>query len=161
MKYSLSDEQISQSSFSPGVVKDEEDLLRWHFHPEHFKDGNILPAAVTTLDLAENGLSVDRYQYASKERIQEEIKRMQDRIPEKRESAFICKFSCLDVRDLRDEKGGRALMVIDEALKDNHAHASIYSAKNRSKGMLRKIRNDFLSLLGKHQDTDSVFDPSH
>jgi hypothetical protein len=161
MKYSLSDEQISQSSFSPGVVKDEEDLLRWHFHPEHFKDGNILPAAITTSDLAQNGLSVDRYQYASKERIQEEIKRMQDRIPEKRKFALICKFSCLDVRDLRDEEGGRALMVIDETLENNPAHASIYSAKDRSKGVLRKIRSDLLSLLEKHQNINDVFDPSY
>ena len=157
MKYSVEDERVPQSTFSPGVVESKEYLLRWHFHPEHFRDGNILPSAITTTDLAKNGLSTDRYQYASKERIKKEIEQMQERRPEQRDFALLCKFECSQVRDLQDTEGSRSFVVIDEALENNKAHASVYSAKERSKGMLRKIRNDLLSALNEHFDIDDLF----
>ena len=157
MKYSVEDEQAPQSTFSPGVVKDEETLLRWHFHPEHFRDGKILPSAITTTDLKEKGLSIDRHQYTSKARIENEIEQMQTRSPGQREFALLCRFSCYQVRALQDTEEDRSFVVIDEALKENKAHASVYSAKDRSKGMLRKIRNDLLSILDKHSNIDDLF----
>lgn len=157
MKYTLEDEKTPQSIYSPGIVKDEEGLLRWKFHPEHYVDDELGPAAVPIRDLKQNGLSVDRCQFSKKERIKEEITRLQEKLPDQRAQAHVYKFNCSEIRSLKDKEGFRSLLVIDEALKDNEAHAAIYSAKDRKDSKLRKIRNELLNIFKNRVDIEDIF----
>lgn len=51
---------------SPGVVTDDEILLRELFEPYHIENGEISPRAVSLSDLQEKGFSVHRKAFAKK-----------------------------------------------------------------------------------------------
>ena len=48
MAYTIDDELRPQSAYSPGVVQDEEELLRIIFYPEHIVDNIVQPSAIAT-----------------------------------------------------------------------------------------------------------------
>ena len=58
---------------------------------------------------------------------------------------------------LLDENGERVFIVIDTANEENIAHASIYSARKRSKSALRRIRNLLLPYLQKRFSLEEIF----
>jgi len=157
MPYTVEDEQRSQSEYSPGIVKDKEDLLRTVFNPEHMRDGEVIETAIPLEDLKSRGFSVDRKQYAQKNILQQRIEYQMGRLPEKRQSGLIVRLQCGAVRNLHDENGERAFIVIDTALKENIAHASICSATDRGRGALRKLRSLLLPYLQTRYSLEEIF----
>jgi hypothetical protein len=159
MNYTLADEQHQCSNYSPGIVGEEEQLLRILFHPEHINDQNeIASSAVSTDDLRVRGLSVYRKLHASKDMISDNISNQQQKanMSNQRNSASLAVLVCSDVRSFvfNDE---RSFIVIDDALEDNISHASIYSAYPRKKSELRKIRIQLISLMEDRYSLDQVF----
>jgi hypothetical protein len=136
MRYSKDDEKASQSKHSPGIVKDAEELLRVIFYPEHVVNGNVIATAISLDDLSDRGFSIDRRTYASRSIIEQRINFQTEKMPEERQESTISKFRCGAVRKLRSEDRRRACIVVDTALPENPAHASIYSAESLGKGSL-------------------------
>lgn len=159
MRYSEEHESTSQSQHSPGPVKDPEELLRVLFYPEHVKDGCVLQTAIPLKDLRERGFSVDRRAFAIRSVIEQRISRQMatENMREERQENAISKFRCGAVRELLNEDGSRACIVIDTAEPENPAHASIYSIEALGDGGLRKIRNLILPLLQYRFTLDEIF----
>lgn len=148
MSRTIADENISQSpGISPGIVEPIEILLRLGFHPEHMKDGKIGPRAISLGDLRQKGFSVDREAYVKRQVLQDRAHNQMANRPDDRKESLISSFSCGNVRELTDEDSKRAFIVIDDAIPENNAHASIFSAFSRTEGQLRKIRSLLLTLL--------------
>lgn len=157
MKYSLEDEQSSQSEYSPDLVHDKEELLKWAFHPTQMKDNLLLSSAISIEDLTKRGVSVDRYKYAQRENIENRIVSQKNASSE-REYARIFKFRCSLVRKITDGEGKRIFVVIDEALEDNPAHASIYCInKHLKKSEIREYRNELLQVIQENFSLEDIF----
>ncbi len=158
MKYTQEDELRQTCDFSPGPVKHHEELLRIVFNPEHISDNGVVSnAAISTSDLIENGVSANRRDYAKKEIIQRTIEHQKKNFPDNRKNVGIAILPCLVVRGFVDNDKESSFIVIDEAAEDNIAHASIYSAKNRTKGQLRKLRMQLFPLLQKRYSLQEIF----
>lgn len=148
--YTVEDETISQSEFSPCYVESEEDLLRLGYHPQDIDEkGKIAPKAITTDDLGERGFSVDRKKYCNKELIKNRAQNQRENCPEKRQQSFISIFSCSSVRVIKKDDNERAFIILDTADQNNIAHASIYGNTNK-KSILREIRVELAELLNKN-----------
>ena|SRR5215813_2247210 len=148
MSRTIADENISQNpSISPGIVESLEILLRLGFHPEHMEDGKIGPRAVSLSDLRQKGFSVDREAYVKRQVLQDRAHNQMANRPDDRKEPLISSFSCSDVRVLIGGDSRRAFIVLDDALPENTAHASIYSAFSRTDSQLRQIRALLLTLL--------------
>src|SRR5919198_784303 len=147
MAYTIDDELRPQSAYSPGVVKDEEELLRIIFYPEHIVDNIVQPSAIALDDLRSRGFSVDRRQYVQHDVLQQNIDHLRNRQQEARQVDYIARLPCRAVRDIQDNNAERAFIVIDTAYEMNIAHASIYSARPRTDAHLRRLRNRLLVLL--------------
>jgi hypothetical protein len=147
MAYTIDDELRPQSAYSPGVVQDEEELLRIIFYPEHIVDNIVQPSAIALDDLRSGGFSVDRRQYAQQDIMQQNIANLRNRQQEARQVDYIARLQCRSVRNIQDRNAERAFIVIDTAYEINIAHASIYSAKPRTDAHLRRLRNQLLALL--------------
>jgi hypothetical protein len=157
MAYTIEDELSSQSTYSPGLVQNDEELLRIFFHPEHIVNNVVIETAIALEDLQSRGFSVDRRQYARRDITQQTIDRQMARLPEKRQSGVIALFQCVSVRTIQDDEQKRAFIVLDKACAQNIAHASIYSAIPRGRGALRKLRSLLLPLLQKRCNLEDIF----
>ncbi len=147
MAYTIVDELRPQSAYSPGVVQDEEELLRIIFYPEHIIDNIVQPSAIALEDLRSRGFSVDRRQYAQQDILQQNVANLRNRQQEARQVDYIAQLQCKTVRNIQDNNAERAFIVIDTAYEMNMSHASIYSAKPRTDADLRRLRNRLLVLL--------------
>lgn len=149
--FTINDEKEVNNEYSPGVVQDEETLYRITLHPEHVdEDGKILPAAIASDDLKSRGFSVERKNYCNKENIKKLVDKQIQKAPDKRDFAEVAYFGCGVVRQFYfpDDNSIRSFLVIDEALIDNSAHASIYSAlPSITRSNIKKIKQQLLPLL--------------
>ena len=135
--------------FSPGIVKDGEQLLRALFNPEHVEDGLVTDRAIPVRDLRERGFSVHRMKYVHPDFVQRSIDELLSRPrkggPWTDEGVAVFMTSC--IRALR-LNGERAFVVIDTALPDNPGHASIYAAEpGRGESYARELRDLLLPFL--------------
>jgi len=92
-------EQHSVSPYSPGIVQDEECLVRLIFSPTHFNEqtGKLKPFAF--FDCKDKGLSVNRMQYTSVE----ELKQTAAFISHGRKIIGGVVAKCADIRAVLDE----------------------------------------------------------
>jgi hypothetical protein len=157
MAYTIDDELRSQSAYSPGVVKDEEELLRIIFYPEHIVDNIVQPSAIALDDLRSRGFSVERRQYVQHDILQRNVDNLRNRRQEMRQVDYIAQLQCRAVRDIQDNNAERAFIVIDTAYETNIAHASIYSARPRTDAHLRRLRNRLLVLLETRCNLEDLF----
>jgi len=147
-------EQHSVSSHSPGVVQDDEYLVRLIFSPTHFNEqtGKLKPFAF--FDCKDKGLSVNRMQYTSVE----ELKQTAAFISHGRRMIGVVVAKCADIRSIRDEEDERAFCVYDTATKNNQSHAdicqavadtcqSIETGKGRKRGS--KLRRKLMKLFSE------------
>ena len=156
-QYTLDCEKITHE-FSPGVVEDEEPLLRLLYVPEHVVNDVVIETAIPLDDLKSRGLSLDRMTFAKKEIIQERMDKQMIKDPVKRQEASLAKFCCSDIRSIVDpDTGDRKNLVIDDAMEANIAHASIFSHKEMGKGALRKQRTVLLEYLQDRYCLDALF----
>ena len=145
----LDETSSAAPDISPGIVEDDEPLLRSVFNPDHVKDGQIQPSAISLSDLRERGFSVNRLRYVTQEFVAESIDRTLARTFQgiARESEGVACFEARAVRDVRDNDT-QVIVVIDTALQDNRGHASIYLANPDVKpSQARRMREKLLPLL--------------
>ncbi len=120
-------------------VNDNEWLLRLHFSPEHFRDGALVPSAISTSDLGERGLSIDREYLVNPEIIKKRANDQSAKLPESRVLPYLSRFQCESVRTIKYD-GQVAFEVKASPFPTNFAHADILSAQPLGKGGLRKLR---------------------
>lgn len=162
--YSLTPEESEkQSNYSPSPVHCDEELLRTMIHPDHVLNGEVTVAAVALSDLKSRGFSVDRVNYATRERIQRAIDKNLSKNPEliekgqdPRTGCDIAKFQCRSVREVVDADQQRAFVVIDDGIEINDAHAKILSAAKRGDGALRKLRDLLTPFLQDRKEIHEI-----
>lgn len=155
------DERISAApGVSPGVVADDEFLLREMFNPQHVRDGRLLPTAISLQDLRSRGFSVHRMRYVSRKFVEESVR---DRLSRPRKGEpwkdeGVAKFRTLAVRRLRMD-GRQALVVIDTAAEDDRGHAGIHAADpEKGDAHARELRSLLLPLLRKRTSIREAFE---
>ena len=157
------DEHVSaQPDLSPGVVEDDELLLRELFNPQHVRNGELRPAAISAKELISKGFSVHRMKHVTAEfvkaSIEERLSRPRKGEPWKDEGA--AKLKALEVRQIRFDDC-QAFVVIDTAESDNRGHASIYAATpGKGESHAREIRDLLLPFLEKRIPVDEAFEES-
>ena len=145
------DEQTSAvPGISPGIVQDNEIVLRELFSPEHIQEGVITPAALKLTELQWSGASVHRAKHAVAKEVRASVQRRLDaresRDPSRSYEARISAPTAGQIRGIRIEKTGEQIfVVIDTAELGNPSHASIYRRNpEMRKSQLRKLRTDLL-----------------
>lgn len=154
------DETVSAApDLSPGVVLDDEQILRSLFDPDHIKDGVLQVAAIPLRDLLARGFSVNRLSYITPEFVDDGINRLLARRPGgvPRYSEGVARFSAGTVRDIQvDDR--QVFVVIDTALPDNVGHASIYlSDVSMPQSQARRMRERLLPLLQRRMSVPEAF----
>ena len=148
---------------SPGIVKNDEQLIRALINPDHIENGELLPRAISLTDLRKRGFSVHRLAYVSSEIVQRSIDQILSKPFEgrRRESQGVAVLQTRDVRDLKDDDR-QAFVVIDTALPCNAGHASIYvsyvSDTSLTDSRVRKLRALLLPLLQERMSVCEAFD---
>ena len=122
------DETVTASpDISPGLVQDDERVIRALFNPDHIKEGQIVSSAIPIRDLLKRGFSVQRRNFTTQEILEKIIDRYLSRESgtSKRKFEGVAPLETREVRGLiEDDK--RVFVVIDTALECNPGHASIY-----------------------------------
>lgn len=146
--------------FSPGVVEDNELILRELFNPQHVgDDGEIVPAAISLQDLRERGFSVHRMKYVTREFIESSIKQRlaKPRSGKQWKEEGVAKIVVRKIRELKLQDR-QAFVVIDTALENNRGHASIFFANREiDKADTRELRSLLLPMLKKRMTIDEAF----
>ena len=155
----LDETSSAAPDISPGLVEDDEPLLRIVLNPDHFRDGRIQSSAIPTKHLKESGFSVDRLRHVTQESVEASISKFLagtfNSVP--RESEGIACFQARDVRDVRDD-GAQVFVVIDTALQSNRGHASIYLADlGMTKSKARQMREKLMLLLNNRVSVAEAF----
>jgi hypothetical protein len=158
--FSHRDEGVSAApGLSPGVVEDDEILLREMFNPEHVRAGEVIERAVPVEDLRARGFSVHRMKFVApgfiKASMRERVAR--PRAGDAWRDEGVAKLVARTVRELRKDER-QAFVVIDTAEEDNHGHASIFAADPLvGRAHARKLRGLLLPLLQKRMSVDEAF----
>ena len=143
---------------SPGVVRDDEYLIREMCDPGHFENGVITTAAISLRDLISEGVSVHRKQYTSIEFIRRAVKSRCENRQGWKEYVSLLKVE--EVRAIIDE-GKQVFRVIDKPTTDNpgHAHIYVFCPENieRPQAYTRKMRSKLLPLLQNYMSVDVAF----
>ena len=154
------DESVSAApDFSPGIVKDDERLLRALFNPEHVLGGQVIDRAVPVRDLRERGFSVHRMTCVSPDFVQHSIDQLISR-PRKGdpwidEGVAVLMTSAVRALHLND---ARAFVVIDTARYDHPGHASIYAAEpGKGESYARELRGLLLPFLQERMSLTEAY----
>lgn len=152
------DENVSAAQgVSPGVVQDDEVLLREMYEPYHVADGVVLSQAIAAKDLLCDGFSVHRLGFACKAFLEQ---RVRDKLEDKEGRWRFVGFARLRACSIRmiTEKCTRAFVIIDTADIEDKSHASIYVASrcDRDIAMARKLRGVLLGYLNDRCCIDSL-----
>ena len=144
------DERVSASpDISPGLVQDDETLIRALFDPDHVKNGKIIPAAIPIKDLLQRGFSVQRRNFTTQELLEKLIDKYLSRESDGKKRKFegVAPLKTRDIRVItEDEK--KLFVVIDKALECNPGHASIYLAENKvADSKAREYRQKLMPFL--------------
>lgn len=147
-------------NISPGVVEDDEYLVREMIDPQHVRDGKILPRAITVTDLLCRGFSVHRMKYVLRcfirSAIDERIGRARPGPPWTDAGVAVMKAG--KVRGIRDGDE-QAFKVIDTALPENSGHASIFAASpEKGKAHARKLRSLLTPRLQNRMSLDQAYE---
>ncbi|PCJ15221.1 MAG: hypothetical protein COB02_18210 [Candidatus Cloacimonadota bacterium] len=154
-------ESSQYSEFSPGLVTNDEFIIRLHFHPSHYKNGSISSSAITLTDLLQKGLSVYRMMYLTFEKLNTVVDDIHERAKAKDKIVNLYGYTTLkasQIRELKDD-GNQIYIVLDDAdTKSNYAHASIYFSNyieslglsrhpRKQKSHKMRLRNQLLTLI--------------
>ena len=152
------DERTSASPwFSPGLVRDDEIILRTILDPHHVENNTLSPAAIALADLRERGWSVDRKTFTSAWRIRLDHKRWGKRKSDLRK-CWVVPAAVGDVRKLiADDQ--KLFVITDHASPLNPAHGSLLLATKSSQGAARKARDILLRALPSYISLEHCFTP--
>ena len=155
------------SDHSPGLVRDDELLIRTLYSPHQINEkGTVTPASFR--DALERGLSVNRKSFISeaglRKRIEGKIERDRKDGKERNEFYRVVAARCGDVRQLFSEDGARLFCVYDTASQEDVSHADVCQALDPPPGtpnrrMLRKKTSTrlFDVFVGEATDLAAVY----
>ena len=144
---------------SPGLVADEETLLREILNPDHVVDGKVQSSAIPLTDLRERGFSVHRLEYVTQKFVEQAINERLARPfqGQTRVTEGVARFTARAVREIKND-GNQAFVVVDTSAKSNRGHASIYLSDIGAKDSLaRRLRNRLLPLLENRMSVAEAF----
>jgi hypothetical protein len=151
------DENSSASRWiSPGLVQNEEIILRTVLDPHHIEAGQLSPAAISLSDLQSRGWSVDRKRYTSLWRMRIFHKRWHQR----RSDLKQCYVIPINVGRLRQDcniNGTQLFSIIDMALCLNPAHGTVILSAKSGDGAARKARKLLMDFLPQYIDVSDTF----
>lgn len=145
----LDETTTSAPGLSPGIVRDEECLLREIYDPYHVENGRFKPTIVPIEDLREKGFSVHRIRHTSIDSLRSAISTKLSMLRKggSWKAAFVCRLHTGTVRRIHIDCE-QAFVVIDTASPDDRGHASIYAADpGRGKAHARELRSLLLPYL--------------
>ncbi|OBQ37631.1 MAG: hypothetical protein AN487_09715 [Anabaena sp. CRKS33] len=122
---------MSVSQYSPGVVEDNEILIRQIYSPIHIDEetGRVNTFAFT--DVQDKGMSVNRKTYSSIEELNKKVQ-YKLRSDEKRGKGKgfegVIYATCHDIRAIKTNDGLKAFCVYDTGNKNDISHADICQA---------------------------------
>ena len=133
-------------------------LLKLAWHPAHFDNDVLSPAAFERSDLIPDidkasgkprFVSVDEKSIVGRGVVDERIEKQGAKNPEKRKEARFAEYICGIIRGLQDETGDHPLDVRPDRLPENDAHCGIHnvSTVNRSNRDRRDYADELRSLL--------------
>ncbi len=146
----LSKENITQSSYSPGIVQNTERLARVLLSPKHYKNGSIVATAFEQI-LHPEGFSVLRHDANFDSSLQRTVQ-----ILETDDNKYIGYVSAnvQDIRILTINSIYRVFVVLDTACSDRLSHADILTTREtivsetlRKKSILNFIRYQISELF--------------
>jgi len=130
-------EQTPRSCYSPGVVEDDEVLLRVIIAPRDInKDGFLAPTAIQTKDLLTRGWSLVRRGHSTLQ----ETDNFASELAKGQSVHGVGVISAEQVRVVLDPTGQRVFCVYDDALKALKAHASALHECEQNEKALKKAR---------------------
>lgn len=150
--------------FSPGLVRDDEVVVRTVLDPDHFKGNKLASVAIPLKDIQSRGWSVDRKSFTSSWYIRFSHWQWQRRrLREGREE--IKRFYVLPIpvrllRDLDPHTGNQEFVVTDAALCMNPAHAHVLLARELGDAIARGLRTNLLQRLPPYVDVSNAFGPA-
>lgn len=154
----LDKEKIKHTTYSPGFVTNEEILIRAIIDPDHCKDGELISGAISRDDLISRGFSVFRKQYEKKAHFNNMVNAYLSKNFE-RKCEGVAKFPTLVAREINNEDGRQAFIVLDDAkIEDDHAHAQILFSEKYSRSKQLKLRKQLLQVLKTLYTIDEVFE---
>ena len=160
-------ERYSVSDHSPGLVRDDELLIRTLYSPYQINEkGTVTPASFR--DALERGLSVNRKSFISeadlRKGIEGKIERDRKEGKERDEFYRVVTARCGDVRQLFSEDGERLFCIYDTASEEDVSHADVCQALDPPPGtpnrkMLRKKTSTrlFDVFVGEATDLATVY----
>ena len=144
---------------SPGLVMDEESLLREILNPDHVAKGEVQPTAISLTDLRERGFSIHRLEYVTRKFVEEAINEKLARTFQGRTrvSEGVAYFTARQIREIRNNDI-QVFVVVDTAELTNPGHASIYlSDVGMKDSFARRMRNKLLPLLENRMSVAEAF----
>jgi hypothetical protein len=150
------DEKSSASPwFSPGLVEDNEVVLRTIFDPHHLEGGVLAPAAIALSDLKFRGWSLDRKRFTSLWKMKLSHRGWMN----KKQDLDRCLVLPIEVGAVRAcrEQQKQIFSITDMALCSNPAHAAILLSTKGGDGAARKARSTLMKYLPKHVDVSDAF----
>ncbi|MGB9115386.1 hypothetical protein [Bradyrhizobium sp.] len=150
------DEKSSASPwFSPGLVGDNEVVLRTIFDPHHLDGGVLAPAAISLSDLRVRGWSVDRKRFTSLWKMKLSHRGWMT----KKQGLNRCLVLPIEVGAVRafKDQQNQIFSVTDMALCANPAHAAILLSTKGGDGAARKARSTLMKCLPKHVEVSEAF----
>ena len=155
----LDESTSANPTMSPGPVRDQETLLRIIIEPDHIREGRIQPSAVQLRDLTNRGLSVHRKEYTTRNAVDAVAQALLGRptAAGRRSLEGLASFNTGAVRAIGIQDR-QAFVVIDTALPNNTAHASIYLASPQvSQSLARELREHLLRLMENTLTLEQAF----
>ena len=144
----------AQTELSPGIVQDEELILREIIYPIHSDDlqGDSIHARAITLDeFRTTGFSTHKVRHTNQEQVTSAInERLAKASPgtEARVLIGVSGLSVAEIRSIRLDSHKQVFVVIDSATDAMPWHASVLFAGNEIKPSLgRQMRNRLMELL--------------
>jgi hypothetical protein len=151
------DETSSASRwFSPGLVRDDEIILRTIHDPHHIQDGKLSTSAAIPLDdLRSRGWSVDRKKFTSLWRVKIAHWRWQRRKPDL-EGCYLIPIQVGSVRAIPDN----TFSVTDDALWSNPAHGAVILSAHCGPGAARRARDLLMQAISQYVAASDAFSPT-
>ena len=155
----LDESTTAAPGVSPGIVADNEILLREVLNPDHVVNGELLSSAIPLKDLKGRGFSVHRREYVTQRFVESSIgqKLVRPFGKETRGAEEFALFSTRTVRKLQND-GLQAFVVIDTGMHSNPGHAPIYLSQiGMKESLARRLRNKLLTILENRVSVTHAF----
>lgn len=145
-------EQLERDPRSPGVIDDDEDIVRGAYDPMHFKGARIRPSVLRSGDLAKGQLSVWRSSAKSGSNLKDIESILGENGPSQHALAAMLVVNAQRIRELREQVSNlRLFCIVDECDTNedggwHRAHAHIALCMNLEDDVKNTDSERFVSL---------------